>query len=585
MIRFASTCLLGLFALPAIAEPPAPVGARVAEFARTDVLTGKPWALAEQTREAKVTVIAFTSTGCPASLAYAPRLVDMQKRYAKQGVQFVAINSHLDEDAASVAKQATALGLNFPVLKDDGTTLADKLSIDRVPCVLLLDATKTVRYKGRIDDQFAPGVHRSKATTRELGNALDALLEGREIAAPFVAAAGCKLTRTKVAVANENITYHKQVSRIFQAKCQECHREGEAGPFALTSYKTAANWSDMIREVVADDIMPPWHADAPRGHFKNDRRLSDDEKKTLLAWVDAGCPEGDAKDAPPPIKTVQGWRLSRKPDIVLTMEKPVQVPAASLLGMGVPYQYIWAGEAFKEDTWVTGIEVRADYRAVVHHIIAFVIPPGAEVYDIAGPEFGRHMLGAYVPGDQPIELPEGYARKLEKGSRIIFELHYTPNGKPGNDASMIGLVTTKTPPKVEVGNVSIANYKFQLPANSTQEVKSKQMFPKATTLVSLTPHMHYRGKAFKYELVEFGKDGKENRSLLLNVPKYDFNWQVSYDFAKPPTVPAGAWIECTATFDNTTANPFNPDPAKRVRWGNQTWEEMMIGFAMYHTTK
>ena len=332
--------------------------------------------------------------------------------------------------------------------------------------------------------------------------------------------------------------------------------------------------------------MPPWHADAPLGHFKNDRRLTPDEKKTLLAWIDQGCPEGDAKDAPPPLKFVEGWRLGREPDEVLRMKKTVNVPARSLLGLGMPYQYVEVGEPFREDKWVTGIEVRPEYRAVVHHIIAFVIPPGGTIFDVAGREFGTHMLGAYVPGDQPILSPKEMARKLPKGSKLVFEVHYTPNGKAGTDRSMVGLLYAKEPPKYELHSEAIFNGRFAIPpGDPNHEVRSKHSFPQESTLLLLTPHMHLRGKAFRFELFTTGPDGTEQREVLLNVPKYEFNWQVSYALAKPRTIPAGARIECTAWYDNSAQNPFNPDPTRRIRWGNQTWNEMMIGFVSYYTKR
>jgi peroxiredoxin len=568
-------------------DPPAPVGTRAADFTLTDPATSQPWSLVGKTRDAKATVILFLGNGCPACTAYTQRLRELHSRYARDGVVFVGVNSMAGDEPAAVAAFAKDYGLPFPVLKDDGTKVADKLAAERVPSALVLDATRTIRYAGRIDDQFAPGVHRAKATTRELGNAIDALFEGREVKVPHATAAGCLITRERPAkAAGEPVTYHKHASRVIQAKCQECHRPGEAGPFALMSYKQAKAWADMIREVVADNVMPPWHADAPLGHFVNDRRLTPAEKTTLLAWIDQGCPEGDPKDAPQPRKFLDGWRLPRHPDQVLRMNRTVRVPAQSLLGLGLPYEYVDVGEPFAEDKWVTDIEVRPEYRAAVHHIIAFVIPPGGTVFDVAGDDFGRHLLGAYVPGDQPILGRPGMARKMPKGSRLVFEVHYTPNGKAGSDRSMIGLSYMDGPPRKQVHSEAVFNGRFHIPPGAdNHEVRATHYFPEESTILSLTPHMHLRGKAFRYELLTPGPDGKPQREVLLNVPKYDFNWQASYELAKPRVVPAKSVLVCTAWYDNSAKNPFNPDPSKRVRWGNQTWEEMMIGFVMYHVGK
>jgi len=560
-------------------ESPPPVGTRVAEFTLVEPSTKKPWALAENARDAKAVVIVFTATGCPVCTAYLPRLKELSKQYAEDKVVWVAVASHAADDSDTVATFATVAQLPFPILKDDGTAIADKLRVDRVPSVVVLDASRTVRYAGRIDDQFSPGVFKAKVGTAELADALTAVLGNTEVKVAHAPAAGCRLTRERVVPKQTGaVTYHKDIAPIIQSRCQECHRPGEAGPFPLMSYKDAKSWSGMIREVVADDVMPPWHADATQGHFKNDRRLSTAEKSKLMTWIDDGSPEGDAADAPPLRKYVEGWRLGREPDEVLRMEKAIQVPAHGI----VPYEYILVGTTFTEDKWLSAIEVRPEQRAVVHHIIAFLLPPDTNLLTIFGPEFGRHMLGAYVPGDQPIIAGPGQARRIPKGSRILFEIHYTPNGRAVTDRSSIGLCYAKEPPPTELFALSAMNAKFRIPPGAdNHEVKSVHVFPKAATLLSVTPHMHVRGKAFRYETVT--KDGK--RETILNVPKYDFNWQASYDFAKPVTVPAGTRLECTAWYDNSANNPFNPDPKKTIRFGNMTSDEMMIGFALYHDAK
>lgn len=577
--RIVVALALVLGASPLIAaDPPRPIGTKVADFTLTEPLTGKPWALTDGARDAKATVIAFVATDCPVCKAYWPKLSELHKKYAEKGVTFVAVNSQLTDEVADVAKAAKELKLPFPILKDDGTKLADKFAVDRVLTVVVLDASRTVRYCGRIDDQYAPGVHRDKPTTSDLTTALGAVLKGEEVKTPFTAAAGCKLTREKKPVAAAAVSYHKHVAPILQAKCQECHRAGEAGPFALNSFKQAKGWADMIREVVADGTMPPWHADAPLGHFKNDRRLSAEEKKTLLAWIDAGCPEGDAKDAPAAAKYIDGWRLPQKPDLVLKMVKPFDVPATA--PNGVKYQHVPAGAPLTEDMWVQAVEVRPDFRAAVHHVIVYMIPPKKGEFN--DDTFARHMLATYVPGDQPLVYPEGMAKKVPKGTTLLFEMHYTPTGKAGPDQSQVGIVFAKKPPRHEVKGDAAINGEFAIPPGAgNHEVTATYTVEKPITLTSLSPHMHLRGKAFKYELVD--KTGK--RETLLNVPKYDFSWQVSFHLAKPRDLPAGSKIECTAWFDNSDKNPFNPDPRKKVTWGPQTWEEMMIGFFEYHETK
>ena len=561
------------------ADSPPPVGTRVADFTLTEPSTKKEWVLADNARSAKATVLVFTSTACPVCTNYVPRLTDLKKKHAKDDVVWAAVCSHEADDAASIIKYVKEAEYPLPLLHDDGGTLATKLHVERVPTVLVLDSTRTVRYAGRIDDQYSPNVYKNKAGTSELADALAAVLKGESVSVASTAAAGCKLARTKaVATVADPITYHKHAALILQNKCQECHRDGEVGPFSLMNFKQAKSWQAMMREVVADDVMPPWHATAPLGHFKNDRRLTKDEKKTLLAWIDQGCVEGDPKDAPPATTYTDGWRLGREPDEVLRMKSAIKVPASG----DMPYAYILLGDRAKEDRWVTAVEVRPEHRAVVHHIIAFVLPPDASALDLKGSGFGRFMLGAYVPGDQPIMSAPGHAKKIPKGSQLLMEVHYTPNGKAVVDRSSLGLCFSKAPPKMEIQSIAVMNDKFRIPPGAeNHEVKSRHTFEKETTLESLTPHMHVRGKAFRYELVT--KEGK--RETILDVPKYDFNWQSSYVYAKPLVIPAGTTMECTAWYDNSAKNPFNPDPKKTIKWGDMTTSEMMIGFVMYHEAK
>jgi thiol-disulfide isomerase/thioredoxin len=528
------------------------------------------WSLAVSSRSAKATVIAFLASGCPASTAYAPRLGELHKTYAEKGVNFVAVMSHASDESGDIQTFVKSTKLPFPALRDADRAVAKKLNVTRVPTAILLDAGRTVRYAGRIDDQFAPGVHKAKRATNELATAIDELLSEKEVTVKHAPAAGCLLPSEKAEKVPTTITYHSHIAAILQKKCQSCHRPGEVGPFSLTTYRQAKAWSDMIREVVTDGTMPPWHADAPKGHFVNDRRLGDADQKTLIAWIDGGCPEGDPTVAPPKPEFIDGWRLPRKPDQVIAMNREVKVPASFLGGLaGMPYQYITAGEPFPEDRWVEGFEVRPQFREAIHHIIAFVIPPGKRPEQaLTDNHFGRLMLGAYVPGDQPAIYPTGTAKLIPQGSTLLFEMHYTPNGTAGVDRSSIGLIFAKEPPRYRAESLDITNHRFSIPPGAeNHEVKSQKTFDRETIIVSVSPHMHVRGKAFQYELVTKNSDGTEKRETVCRVPKYDFNWQTTYTPAKPIIAPAGSRLECTAWFDK-----------KRVRWGEQTWEEMMIGF-------
>jgi hypothetical protein len=323
--------------------------------------------------------------------------------------------------------------------------------------------------------------------------------------------------------------------------------------------------------------MPPWHPDPKYGSFANDRSLSAEDRKALLGWVEQGCPKGDLKDLPPARDFPDGWRVG-KPDVVFSMPKPFTVPAKGGRN-GVKYQYIKVDPGFKEDVWVQAAEVRPGNRAVVHHIIVYVLPPEGRARDhVDG--IGNGYLSAFAPGDLPSVFPAGTAKKIPKGALLVFQMHYTPNGVEQDDRSSIGLIFAKEPPKWEVRTRAVAQQLLLIPpGNSNYEATSTTKFTKDAELVSFFPHMHLRGKDFRYTVVY--PDGK--KEVLLSVPKYDFDWQSNYTLKERLKLPAGTRLDCVAHFDNSSDNPNNPDPEKWVAWGEQTWEEMMIGFVDYVT--
>ncbi len=549
--------------------------------------TNKPadeFSAAHTLREKKALVLIFIEPHCPVCVNYQAAVEKMMVQFKDDQVAWAVVDASFEATAEEIASHRADTSWKIPYLHDPQGKWAERLKVDRVPCAVVADSGGKVRYRGRIDDQFAPGIARSKANTSELASALRAVIDGKDVAQAWTETAGCLRTvaRPKKLVATAEMTWGGGVAAIIQNKCQGCHRPGEAAPFGLMNYKDAVAWADMIKEVVQNNVMPPWHAESKPGHFSNDRRLNEAEKKNLLAWIDAGCPQGDMAKAPANPNHETGWRAG-KPDQVFTMGREVKVPASYLFGaMGMPYQYILGAETIKEDCWVKTIEVRPDQRGQIHHIIVFIIPEGAKFPDVlrSGPDsFGGAMLGAYVPGDFPIVYGEGFAKKLPKGAKLLFEMHYTPNGKAVVDRSSVGVTYAKEAPKHEVRTRSIANNRFRIPpGDANHEVKSATKFHKPAVIMSYSPHMHLRGKDFAMDLIDTDK----TRTGLLRVPNYDFNWQESYHLAKFLRVQPGQVIECTAHFDNSANNPANPDPKKEVRWGDMTWEEMMIGFVDYY---
>ena len=391
------------------------------------------------------------------------------------------------------------------------------------------------------------------------GMAAAALATGLLVAIPVHAAAQS---------GRSGITYTKDVAPILYENCISCHRPTMFAPMSLMTYEETRPWARAIKQRVVKREMPPWTADAPHGVFKNDPRLAQKDIDTIAAWVDAGAPRGDDRDMPAAPRFAEGWTIGT-PDAIFTMTEEFKVPAEGT----IPYQYIRVPTNLTEDKWIQAIEFRPSNRAVVHHIIASAQPAGQAPNDERAR--GRVGLGGITP-NMPGEIYEpGVARKLPAGSDIILQMHYTTNGAATTDLTSVGVIYAKEPPKKALGGGMILNVGFSIPPGAdNHEVKAVQTLQQDTVVTSLMPHMHMRGKDMTY--VAHYPDGRSE--TLLSVPKYLFDWQIVYDFTEPKVLPKGTRIEVTAHFDNSTKNAYNPDPTQTVRWGDQTWEEMMIGF-------
>ena len=410
-------------------------------------------------------------------------------------------------------------------------------------------------------------------------------------------------------------TFTRDVAPIMFTKCASCHRPGEVAPMALLSYADARPWASAIKQKVSTRAMPPWHADPAHGTFRNDLRLSDREIDTIVKWVDGGAREGDPSALPALPKFPEGWQIG-KPDAVFEMTQDFEIPASG----EIAYQYFEVPTNFTEDKWMQAGEVRAGDRSHVHHIIVYVREPGRTVRPNvltvrpiinaaatqpapalervaaaavttaqrpivpaaqgAGrpPGGGDAMLVNWAVGeDAPVHLP-GTAKRIPAGSTLIFQVHYTTNGKAGHDRSRVGLVFAKEPPQREIRTGLISNPVFAIPPGAgDHQVEAEATFSDDVKIWSMHPHMHLRGKDMTYTATY--PDGRSE--ILLRVPKYDFGWQTDYWLAQPLSVPKGTKIRVSAHFDNSPANRANPDPKATVRWGDQTWEEMMIGFFTY----
>ena len=366
------------------------------------------------------------------------------------------------------------------------------------------------------------------------------------------------------------------VQPVLQQRCVVCHRPGEIGPMPLGNYKQARPWAKAILEAVKSKTMPPWFADERFGHFKNDPRLTPQEIETIQQWVASGATEGPP---PPPARAwVVGWSIP-KPDLILEMPQPVRVPVEGEL----PYQHIVLKGQFKEDKWVTAVEVRPTDRSVVHHIVLYVREPGNMWLAEAKPgvplgkksQTTSDILTVYTPGQEPFRALEGMAKLIPAGSDLVLQIHYTPNGKAVADRTKIGLVFANSAPPQRVLTLQLGNGNINIPPGEANYSLSRSgTLPNDCYLLNLFPHMHLRGKAFEYLLWREGGRGE----MILRVSPYRFNWQLTYQLPKPRFLAKGTRLVVTGYFDNSKNNKFNPDPDDEVHYGEQSWEEMMIGF-------
>ncbi len=592
------------------------IGRKIPDFTLKNQF-GKEYSLADL-KDSEVVVVAFLGAECPLAKLYGPRLAALARKFKKNKVAFLAVDSNRQDSIEEIAAYVQRNQIEFPMLKDAGNKVADQFGAERTPELFVLDKDRIVRDHGRVDDQYgftdSVGYQRPQAMRGDLDQAIRELVAGKEVSVPVTSVVGCKIGRMRQPVADAKVTYSNQIARIFQNRCVECHRKGRIGPFAMSSYDEVTGWGEMIREVVDERRMPPWHADKKYGKFSNDRSLSDEERQQILTWVDSGCPQGDPADLPPPREFADGWVIPEPDEIVYFGDEPIDVPAEGV----IDYYHLVVDPGWKEDKWIRATEAKPGNPEAVHHILVFVQPPaprglggfgvansdanrggakGAKaeakgrdgksggrgivrvrgVRPSAGGISGSDLLAGYAPGADPVLNSDGTTATLVKaGSKLIFQMHYTPNGKPAKDRSYVG-VKFADPSKVKyaIRSASVASMFFAIPpGDPNYAISSEGTFPSDAILFNLTPHMHMRGKSFRYEVIY--PDG--NKEILLDVPRYDFNWQTTYDLEKPKLMPKGTRLICTARWDNSENNLSNPDPTQTVTWGEQTNEEMMIGF-------
>ena len=556
-------------------------GERVPDTRFTDI-AGKPGVLSAiaGTRGA---VVVVRDAECPVSQRYAPRLAEMEKAYGAKGFNFVYVDAtpHSVKEARA---DAAKYGLTGRVVLDTAKRLLGALRATSSAEAFVIDAGGTLRYRGAVDDQYGITFHKDAAKEHWLRNALDRVIANKDVATPSTDASGCMFEADLDAPgARRPVTYHNRISRIFQQKCESCHRVDGLSPMPLQNYKQVYERRAVVSFMTSTRRMPPWSANPKVGEWANDASLSKSELDDVLSWIKAGAPQGRPGEAPLKRAYAPGWEMGR-PDAIVQIPDTFNIPAQGV----VQYKYSYVKTNFDSDKWISAMEIRPTAPKVVHHVLVFLEEPGRKGMDDPtrkpgdpAPSGGIDgFFAATAPGSPAAIFPTGAAKKLPKGAWLKFQIHYQPNGSPQSDQTRIGLMFADDSTAVngkfaEVQSRSAFNTRFTIPPHDPNyQVVAATTFRTAGTLLSLFPHTHLRGKAWKIELM----NPDSTKTLLLDVPRYDFNWQTFYTFKTPVRVSPGQRLVATAWYDNSKANPFNPDPTKSVRFGEQTFEEMMIGY-------
>lgn len=515
----------------------------------------------------KFHVLVFTNTTCPLVQRYWPKLKRLEAQYREQGVQFVNVNVGLDETVSDVAQQALDYGVEFPSVKDPSGKCSAAVGAARTPHVVVLDAERRLRYRGRVDDQVRLGGVRPELTRDDLKLALDDLLAGRSVEQPETPIEGCLITREATRTPQVGVTFHEHVTPILQRHCQECHRAGGQGPFSLVTYDDVAAQAEMINEVVSDQRMPPWYAHR-RHSYVNQRGLTAAERRTIADWVATGRAPGDAAKAPPPARFSDAkWEIG-EPDLVTTALETHELPADGF----VDYKYSVLPFVFLHETWISAAEILPSNPRVVHHCNM--------AYWTVGKSFDQgNFITGRVPGGTAMQLDPGVAFRIPAGSVVGLQIHYTTTGKPERNRMSVGFKFPRQTIEKQLHHQQVTTSRIAIPPQAAaHEVRARRTIPVNASGIGMFSHMHLRGKDMTFIAHRIGAEPEE----LLSIPNYHYGWQQNYRW-KPDTMkfPKGTQIEVIAHFDNSAFNPFNPDPTVTVRNGPQTIHEMMFGFVFY----
>jgi hypothetical protein len=520
-------------------------------------------------QQAKAIVVMIHGNGCQIVRSILPDYKALRDEYKAKGVRFLMLNANLQDTRVTIASEAAEWGIDMPILIDDAQIIAPSLGVTRTAEVLVINtASRQISYRGALNDRVHYERQKKEASEHYVKNALDAVLAGKSVALSEVKSVGCIVNLPQP---EQVITYSETIAPMLLDKCVACHQEGGIAPWAMSEYRMIQGFAPMIREVVRTKRMPPWHADPEIGQWQHDAGLSVEETKTLISWIEAGAKRGAGED---PLKAFKPnetqWPLG-EPDLI------VEVPAFEVPASGiVDYQFPVVQNTLDKDAWVVAATVLPGDTQAVHHVLLGSAdqPPGADDLENV---FQNYIMG-YAPGNESAHMPKGTGVFVPKGGVYLLQVHYTPYGKKSTDVTKVGLYFADKPPQNFLRNHVIANSRLSIPPYAARhEEKAYFEFWNDAVIYGLVPHAHYRGRSSSFDLVY--PDGRSE--VILSVPNYDFNWQRTYAFTEPRSVPAGTKIIHRTIYDNSANNPGNPDPSRQVPWGLQSEDEMLYGSVSY----
>lgn len=547
------------------------IGSQVKEFTFTDIRY-LPRTLSDF-GDRTAYVLVFTTLDCPIVKRSLPKLRKLDEAYRDQGVQFVAINVGPSDAVVDVASQAVQADLGFPFAKDFKGEVVAAVGATRTPECVVLDSQRRLRYRGCIDSEFRLGGVRPDVGREDLREAIEDVLAGREVRVEQTPVDGCLITKPRRPQPRD-LTYYRDIAPLMRAHCQACHQADSAAPFSLLTLEEVDAHAAMIAEVVTQRRMPPWHAASAHGQFANNLSLSSDDIATIVDWATGDRIAGDPADAPPPLEPRESeWRIG-EPDLIVRLPAPQKIPAEGY----IPYRYVVLPYVFLRDTWIQKVEINPGNDAVVHHCnMGF-----ASVSDLGGEGFSaeKNFITGFVPGGDPMVLDSGIGFCIPAGSVVGLQIHYVTTGEETTDQTAVGFVFAKETIQKRLRHFQCHTGRFAIPPGASHyEVKAgTKTFQHDATGLGMFCHMHLRGKDMTF--VANFPDGR--RETLLSVPNYNFEWQSSYRWPiDAMKFPKGTGIDCTAHYDNSSFNPYNPDPKATVREGSQTYQEMMYGFLFF----